>query len=168
MSKVVRNKSDGYGYKYSSLADLADAGVNIPKMRIKPTEFGEYIEYFDGQEWQTGAKIVVIQSKQMNEAQAYGASLTYARRYTVQIAEQVACDDDDQVEKAKPSAAKKADGIAPANKINFAEIRSKLAMIETTEELESYWKSLGKLSDNQAKFLQRDFAKRKEQINGME
>lgn len=102
---VVANKSEGYGYKYSSLADLANAGVNIPKMRIKPTEFGEYIEYYDEKtkEWQLGAKIVMFESRSMNAAQMYGAALTYARRYTVQMAESVACDDDSAVEKAKPS-----------------------------------------------------------------
>lgn len=100
---IVRNASDGYGYKYSSLADLAEAGVNIPRMRIKPTEFGEFVEYLDANgEWQTGARVVLFAAKGMNEAQAYGAALTYARRYTVQMAGSVACNDDDAVEKAKP------------------------------------------------------------------
>lgn len=103
-SKVVKNKSTGYGYKYSNLADLHRAGVKIPKMRVKPTEFGEFIEYFDeeAKEWHIGARIVPFEAKNMNAAQAYGAALTYARRYTVQMAESVACDDDDAVEKSKP------------------------------------------------------------------
>ena len=103
-AKIVANKSTGYGYKYSNLADLARDGVNIPKMRVKPTENGDYIEYYDEttKEWQLGARIVMFESKGMNAAQTYGAALTYARRYTVQMAESVACDDDDAVEKAKP------------------------------------------------------------------
>lgn len=101
---IVRNTSEGYGYKYSSLADLAEAGVDIPKMRIKPTEFGEFVEYLDANgEWQTGARVVPFESKNMNEPQAYGAALTYARRYTVQMAGSVACNDDDAVEKEKPN-----------------------------------------------------------------
>lgn len=170
MSKVVRNKSDGYGYKYSSLADLAEADVNIPKMRIKATEFGEFVEYFDGQEWQTGAKIVLISGKNMNEAQAYGAALTYARRYTVQMAEMVACDDDDRVEEAKPVAGKpKTDTRKFDKKIDFAIVRAKLQSISDVSELESYWKSLGKMSESQSKFLQKDFARRKGEItNGNE
>lgn len=103
-TKVVKNASQGYGYKYSSLADLAEAGVNIPKMRVKPTEFGDYVEYFDGEEWQIGAKVELFEGKNMNKAQIYGAALTYARRYTVQLAESVACDDDRGVENAKPKA----------------------------------------------------------------
>ena len=103
-AKIVKNQSSGYGYKYSNLADLHRAGVNIPKMRVKADEFGEFIEYYDEAEkaWQQGARIVLIESKQMNTAQAYGAALTYARRYTVQMAEKVACDDDDAIEAEKP------------------------------------------------------------------
>lgn len=102
-AKVIKNASQGYGYKYSSLADLAEAGVDIPKMRVKPTEFGEFIEYLDKDgQWQIGAKIVEFEAKGMNRAQMYGSALTYARRYTVQMAEQVACDDDKGVESSKP------------------------------------------------------------------
>lgn len=102
-TKIIKNASQGYGYKYSSLADLAEAGVNIPKMRVKPTEFGEFIEYLDKDgNWQIGAKIVEFEAKGMNRAQMYGSALTYARRYTVQMAEQVACDDDKGVESSKP------------------------------------------------------------------
>lgn len=103
-AKVVKNQSSGYGYKYSNLADLAKAGINIPKMRIKANEFGEFVEYYDPEEkiWHQGARVVAFEGKGMNAAQAYGAALTYARRYTVQMAEAVACDDDNAVEKAKP------------------------------------------------------------------
>lgn len=103
-AKVVKNASSGYGYKYSSLADLAEAGIDIPKMRVKPTEFGEFIEYLDKDgNWQIGAKIVEFEAKGMNHAQMYGAALTYARRYTVHMAEHVACDDDKGVESSKPA-----------------------------------------------------------------
>lgn len=111
--KIIKNASQGYGYKYSSLADLAEAGIDIPKMRIKPSEHGEYIEYLDDSgEWQLGARIVMFEAKGMNAAQAYGAALTYARRYTVQMAESVACDDDKGVENAKP----KSDGVTASSK----------------------------------------------------
>lgn len=108
-AKIVKNQSSGYGYKYSSLADLHRAGVTIPKMRIKADEYGEFIEYFDEKDgkWYQGARIVLFEAKGMNKAQAYGAALTYARRYTVQMAEKVACDDDDAVEKAKPVSSSK-------------------------------------------------------------
>ncbi len=102
-TKIIKNASHGYGYKYSSLADLAEAGVEIPVMRVKPTEFGEFIEYLDRDgNWQIGAKIVEFEAKGMNRAQMYGSALTYARRYTVQMAQSVACDDDKGVESSKP------------------------------------------------------------------
>lgn len=164
-AKVVKNGSKGYGYTYSNLADLAKAGIRIPKMRVKPTELGEYIEYLDDNgEWQLGAKIVVPDMKGMNAAQAYGSALTYARRYTVQLAESVACDDDDKLEnhdgagrQAKPA----------TRKIEFTAVWEKIKEIKTEEELTNYWNSLG-LTDAQKKALQKSFAKRKEEIqNGM-
>ena len=120
--KIVKNQSSGYGYKYSNLADLHRAGIEIPKMRVKPTEFGEFIEYYDEEtkEWMIGAKIVEFEAKGMNAAQAYGASLTYARRYTVQMAKSVACDDDDAVEMAKPVKKAPASNAKPSTKqINY-------------------------------------------------
>lgn len=108
-SKIVKNSTQGYGYKYASLADLARAEVKIPKMRVHPSEFGEFIEYLDEDgRWQTGARVVLFESKSMNAAQIYGAALTYARRYTVQMAQAIACDDDEGVEKSKPAVAKPA------------------------------------------------------------
>ena len=105
-AKIVKNKSTGYGYKYSNLADLAREGINIPKMRVCANECGEFIEYFDGSEWHKGARVIEFEAKGMNAAQAYGAALTYARRYTVQMAESIACDDDDAIEQASPAEAK--------------------------------------------------------------
>lgn len=129
MATIVKNKSNGYGYKYSNLADLHRAGINIPKMRVKPTEFGDYVEYLDDKgEWQVGAKVVTFEAKGMNASQVYGAALTYARRYTVQMAEQVACDDDDGVEGAKQTEgstvedAPKKQGLGPSPK-QFAWLR---------------------------------------------
>lgn len=101
---IVKADSKAYGYNYASLADIAKQDFKIPEMRIKPTEFGDYIEYRDSTgEWQTGAKIVVPEMKGMNAAQAYGSALTYARRYTAQMALALACDDDQKLEKAKPT-----------------------------------------------------------------
>lgn len=99
MSKVVKNQSQGHGYRYTSLADFANNGIEIPKMRITNDEHGEFIEYKDGDEWHKGAKIVDPgENKRMNAAQAYGAALTYARRYTVALATATVTGDDDAVE----------------------------------------------------------------------
>lgn len=116
-SKVIGNKSDGYNYKYTSLADLVRADVELPPMRVAVLVDGEKtpvldkdgnpIEYIEAEvltengtkrEWIRGAKIVVPSGNKMNEAQAYGAALTYARRYTALTVLGIACDDDNKIE----------------------------------------------------------------------
>lgn len=103
--KVVKTSSragsDKFGFSYASLSDLAKQKINIPKMRVAVIDGKQFVEYFDGQDWQTGAQIITdFESKGMNKAQAYGSALTYARRYTVQLAERVAVDDDKNIETA--------------------------------------------------------------------
>ena len=106
-SKIVRadskaGKSGGYGFSYASLSDIAKAGFEIPKMRIKPTDDGrQFIEYKDGDDWLLGAEIITeFKGAGMNDCQAYGSALTYARRYTAQLALGLAVDDDKNVETA--------------------------------------------------------------------
>lgn len=119
--KLIGNKSDGYKYKYTSLGDLVLNEVPIPPMRVATLTDGngnpvldrngnpiEYIEaertrYTDNgtkldTEWIRGARVVVPSSTQMNEAQAYGSALTYARRYTVLTILGIATDDDKKLE----------------------------------------------------------------------
>lgn len=114
MGQIIGNKSEGHNYHYASLADLARQGITIPPMRVVP-EFdkeghlvAEYVEALIndinskgekvGESWIRGARVVVPSSTRMNEAQAYGSALTYARRYTVLTLLGIACDDDDKVE----------------------------------------------------------------------
>lgn len=95
--------SGSYGFSYASLSDLAKQGVKIPKMRVAVIDGQQFVEYFDGEDWQIGAQVITdFESRGMNKAQAYGSALTYARRYTVQLAECVAVDDDKNVENAQP------------------------------------------------------------------
>lgn len=164
--QIVKNKSNGHNYKYSNLADLHRAGINIPKMKTMRVEGDEYVMYWDGSEWQQGAKVVPIESKIMNPAQAYGASLTYARRYTVQMAESVACDDDDAIEQAP------AGDIQAKNKrgINFDDIRSALAVMDDEESVKGYAQELKKMFPNptekQTAFIKKMLADRIKEIRG--
>lgn len=100
MNNVVNKGSDGYGYKYASLGDIAKQGFIIPKMKTCTEEGKDYIYYFDQdlKEWIRGAEIVVPDGKGMNKAQLYGSALTYARRYTALLALQLACDLDENIE----------------------------------------------------------------------
>lgn len=112
--KLVGNKSKGYNYKYTSLGDLVIAGVELPPMRIailtnaegEPVIVdGQPVEYVEAKmsvgnafEWVRGARVVIPKSTKMNEAQAYGSAITYARRYTALMLLGIACDDDNKIE----------------------------------------------------------------------
>ena len=107
---IVGKTSDGYGYSYASLADIARQDFKIPKMKTGTDNGREYVYWFDEElkDWIRGAEIVIPDSPKnqngkdkMNKAQLYGASLTYARRYTVLMADSLATDDDTQVEQVK-------------------------------------------------------------------
>lgn len=110
MPKIVGNKSSGYNYKYTSLGDLVLAGVELPPMRVavlannegEPVIVNnqpvEYIEAEVNGIWVRGARIVIPSGNKMNEAQAYGSALTYARRYTALTILGIACDDDNKIE----------------------------------------------------------------------
>lgn len=104
-AKIIKTSSTAgsgsYKFSYASLSDMVKGGIDIPKMRITLVNDNQFIEYFDGKDWQLGAQIITdFESRGMNKAQAYGSALTYARRYTVQMAECVAVDDDKNVEVA--------------------------------------------------------------------
>lgn len=166
--QIVKNASSAYNYKYSSLADLHKAGINIPKMKTGKVGDDEFIYYWDGTDWQQGAKVVPIESKSMNAAQAYGASLTYARRYTVQMAESVACDDDDMIEKAPKG------DIRPKKSygggISFDDIRAELSEIDDEESVKEYAQSLKSKFPNptekQTNFIRKMIADRIKEIKG--
>ena len=108
-SKIVKNNSKAYGYNYASLGDIVKQGLEIPKMRVATHDGNDYVEYCDGPDWQLGARIVVPEMRSSNEAQRYGAALTYARRYTAQMALQLVCDDDTKIETQAPQVERKFD-----------------------------------------------------------
>lgn len=129
--KILGNKSEGYKYNYTSLADIVIAGYELPPMRIAtltdangtpviidgaPVEYIEAQRRFDlihgdggtletAVEWVRGARIVLPKlpegakdNKTMNDAQAYGSAITYARRYTALMLYGIATEDDSKVE----------------------------------------------------------------------
>jgi hypothetical protein len=129
--KILGNKSEGYKYNYTSLADIVIAGYELPPMRIAtltdangtpviidgaPVEYieaqktfgivhGENGKIESGCEWVRGARVVLPKlpegakdNKTMNDAQAYGSAITYARRYTALMMLGIATEDDSKVE----------------------------------------------------------------------
>ena len=120
--KIIGNKSDGYKYKYTSLADIVIAGYELPPMRVAtltdangtpvivdgaPVEYVEaLVENLDqfgvkSAEWVRGARVVLPKgsdNKMMNDAQLYGSAISYARRYTALMLLGIATEDDKKVE----------------------------------------------------------------------
>ena len=161
--QIVKSESKAYGYNYASLADIVNQGFKLPVMETRNIEGETFMGWLDDKgEWHQGAPLIVPEMKGMNAAQAMGSALTYARRYTAQMALGLACDDDAKLEKTKgaPEATGKVYG---GPKINFHEVREKLAEIDNVDELNNYWRSLS-LTPKQADILKGDFAERKVKI----
>lgn len=160
--QIVKNASQGYGYSYSNLADLAKAGIEIPMMKTQRIDGDEYVFALIDGEWIQGAKVIEMEMKGMNAAQAYGSALTYARRYTVQLVKGIACDDDDKVE--ADGAAKRVDN--KNSKLDFDSIREHLDMLDDIESVKAYYEELKKIhqSPAQEKYINGMFNKKKAQL----
>ena len=160
--QIVKNASQGYGYSYSNLADLAKAGIEIPVMKTQRVDGDEYVFALIDGEWIQGAKVIEMEMKGMNAAQAYGSALTYARRYTVQLVKGIACDDDDKVE--ADGAAKRVDN--KNSKLDFDKIREQLDMLDDIESVKAYYDELKKIhqSPAQEKYINGMFNKKKAQL----
>ena len=160
--QIVKNASQGYGYSYSNLADLAKAGIEIPIMKTQRGDGDEYVLAVIDGEWIQGAKVIEMEMKGMNAAQAYGSALTYARRYTVQLVKGIACDDDDKVE--ADGAAKRVDN--KNSKLDFDKIREQLDMLDDLASVKAYYEELKKIhqSPAQEKYINGMFNKKKAQL----
>lgn len=136
--QIVKAESKAYGYNYASLADIVNQGFKLPVMETRNIDGETFIGWLDDKgEWHQGAPLVVPEMKGMNAAQAMGSALSYARRYTAQMALGLACDDDAKLEKTK--GAPEATGKVYGNKVDFKQIREKIQKITTVEELNKYW-----------------------------
>jgi len=162
--QIVKSQSKAYGYNYASLADIVNQGFKLPIMETRNIDGETFMGWIDDKgDWHQGAPLIVPEMKGMNAAQAMGSALTYARRYTAQMALGLACDDDAKLEKTKGTP--EATGKVYGSKIDFKQIREKINEIDNNEELIKYWMGLN-LSDKQANVLKSDFAKRKAELGG--
>ena len=100
----LKKNSQGYGYKYTDLAEihnfLESQGITYYQY-IEPQDGVDYIwtvPIINGEEQnpRRGCRIVEAKlSGKENPVQAYGASLTYCRRYSLLLAMGLATTDDD-------------------------------------------------------------------------
>lgn len=160
--QIVKSESKAYGYNYASLADIVNQGFKLPIMETRNIDGETFMGWLDDKnQWHQGAPLIVPEMKGMNAAQAMGSALTYARRYTAQMALGLACDDDAKLEKTKSGPV--ATGKVYGNKVDFTKIREQLAIIDNPDDLIKYWKGL-KLSEKQADVLRPAFAKRRAEL----
>lgn len=105
MKSTITKKTEGYGYKYTELADInkycEDNGIRYYQ-EIETSEINQkdYIITYLIQNGETtkhrGCQIVeAILSGIKNPVQEYGSSLTYCRRYSLLMALGLATEDDD-------------------------------------------------------------------------
>lgn len=100
----IKKNASGYGYKYTDLAEihnhLEEEGVSYYQY-IEPVDGVDYIWtvlIVDGKEEKPRRGCRIIEAKlsgKDNPVQAYGASLTYCRRYSLLMAAGLATTDDD-------------------------------------------------------------------------
>lgn len=105
MKSTIAKKTEGYGYKYTELADInkycEDNGITYYQ-EVETSEINQedyiitYITQNDKTTKHRGCKIVnaVLQGIK-NPVQEYGSSLTYCRRYSLLMALGLATEDDD-------------------------------------------------------------------------
>lgn len=170
-SQIVINASQGFGYTYSNLADIAKAGFKIPPMKTARVDGYEYVFALINGEWIQGAQVIDMDMKGMNAAQAYGSALTYARRYTVQLVLGIACDDDDKVEADGAERRKAGQSSKPTRNyeklnIDFNDLRDQLAILDDVESVKELYKSLHveKMSPAQQNYINKIVNERKKQL----
>lgn len=105
MKTTLKKNANGYGYKYTDLAEIHNYLDSINSRYIQKIERIDGDDYiftkkcFDGKwedEWIQGSRVVqATLSGIHNPAQEQGSALTYARRYSLLMAYGLATDDDD-------------------------------------------------------------------------
>lgn len=105
MGTILNKNANGYGYKYTDLAEIHNYLESINSRYIQKIERIDNDDYIFTKrsfnnvwddEWIQGCRVVqATLSGIKNPAQEQGSALTYARRYSLLMAYGLATDDDD-------------------------------------------------------------------------
>lgn len=153
MPNVLAKSTQGYGYKYTELAEinkaLGEAGMSY-RQYVEPLVAGEsVIDYIftilvdeKGEESEPirGCRIVGG-GVGKNAAQDQGAAITYARRYSLMMALGLACEDDDAANlSSKPTRQpKQASAPAKGRGIDFQDLNTKVNACKSVDDLNKLW-----------------------------
>lgn len=157
MKSTIAKKTEGYGYKYTELADInkycEDNNIRYYQ-EIETSEINQkdyIITYLvingDKVEKHRGCQIVeAVLSGIKNPVQEYGSSLTYCRRYSLLMALGLATEDDDGASLTQEPTQEEADNY----KLTFGKHKGKKLIDVPTEYIE--W-MLGNSNDPRMKKL---------------
>ena len=106
MKSTIAKKSEGYGYKYTELADIngycEDNKIKyyqeIETSQINQKDYMVTYLSYNGEPYEKHRGCQIVEAKLSginNPVQAYGSSLTYCRRYSLLMALGLATEDDD-------------------------------------------------------------------------
>lgn len=105
MKSTIAKKTEGYGYKYTELADInkyCEVNDITYYQEVETSEINQkdyiitYLKKGDKEEKHRGCQIVEARLNGINNpVQEYGSSLTYCRRYSLLMALGLATEDDD-------------------------------------------------------------------------
>lgn len=139
MKNTIAKKSEGYGYKYTELADINKYCMENDITYYQEVETNEinqkdyiitYIQKGDVVEKHRGCQIVEARLSGINNpVQAYGSSLTYCRRYSLLMALGLATEDDDGASLSEMTKEE-----AEKYTINFGKHKGKLLLDLVKEE----------------------------------
>lgn len=147
----VRTAKGGAGFHYLLNMIFDVVNTDNPEDRMQVKWVGEATDYGD---------------KGVNKAITSAVKYFVMRLYNIsEKGEKEADEETPEVNEVVSTTESRASG---ANRIDLGTVKATLEEIDDVESLEEYWRSLGRMTEKQTAFFQKFFAKRKEQINGME
>lgn len=170
MKNTIKKNKEGYGYKYTELAEINKYCMENDISYFQEIETNEingkdyiitYIVKDDKKEKHRGCQIVQATLQGIkNPVQEYGSSITYCRRYSLLMALGLATEDDDAQSLTEPKEVTKEE--AEQYRLGFGKFKGK-TIKEISEEKPDYidWLVNNSKDDYLAKVIELETGKKK-------